>query len=98
MNKIVHETTDNGGIFTIFVEDQKAGYLSYTNVDEKTVDAEHTKVYPEFEGKGIGKQLLSALVEYARDNDLGIIPTCSFVSHAFDKGHDYDDLRRPSKI
>lgn len=44
------------------------------------IDFIHTLVPPELEGKGIGSQLARAGLDYAKNNSLHIIATCSFIS------------------
>lgn len=46
----------------------------------------HTEVYPEGEGRGLGKLLLGAMVDHARQKGLKVIPLCPFV-HAQFKRH-----------
>ena len=40
----------------------------------------HTEVPPQLEGCGIASQLVQAAFDYAKDNGLGVLPVCSFVS------------------
>jgi predicted GNAT family acetyltransferase len=53
----------------------------------------HTEVSPKFEGKGLAKQLLAAMVDHARKNALKVIPLCPYV-HAQFKRHpeEYADV------
>ncbi len=53
----------------------------------------HTEVLPKAEGKGLAKQLLAAMVDHARKNELKVIPLCPYV-HAQFKRHpdDYADV------
>ena len=53
----------------------------------------HTEVDPAAEGKGLAKQLLASMVDYARKNDLKVIPLCPYV-HAQFKRHpdEYADV------
>ena len=46
----------------------------------------HTEVLPRAEGKGLGKQLLAAMADHARRNEMKIIPLCPYV-HAQFKRH-----------
>ena len=46
----------------------------------------HTEVLPRVEGKGLGKQLLAAMVDHARRNEMKVIPLCPYV-HAQFKRH-----------
>ena len=53
----------------------------------------HTEVLPDAENKGLAKELLTAMVEYARKNKLKVIPLCPYV-HAQFKRHpqEYADV------
>lgn len=48
-----------------------------TGASQLIVD--HTSVGDEFRGQGIGDQLLDKVIEYARENQLKVIPLCPFV-------------------
>lgn len=59
----------------------------------------HTQVIPEAEGKGYAKQLLDAMVSYAREHNLHVIPLCPYVLSQFRRHPDqYADiwLRQPA--
>ena len=53
---------------------------------------EHTVVNPAYEGNGIGKRLVFAVVDYARDNQLKILPVCTFAKVVFDKTPEIQDV------
>jgi predicted GNAT family acetyltransferase len=46
----------------------------------------HTEVPEELEGKGVGTAIVTKALQYARDNNLKVIPICPFVQ-AFLKRH-----------
>lgn len=54
--------------------------------------ADHTGVPKSMGGRGIGTDLLSHLIDYARDNQLLILPVCSFVVHQASKHPDWGDV------
>ncbi|MGV3561443.1 GNAT family N-acetyltransferase [Larkinella arboricola] len=58
----------------------------------------HTEVVPEAEGKGIAGELLTAMVEYARQHQLKVVPLCPYV-HAQFKRHPerYQDVWAQSR-
>ena len=43
----------------------------------------HTEVSEKLKGQGISTQLLTTMVEYARKNNLKVIPLCPYVSAQF---------------
>lgn len=53
----------------------------------------HTEVLPKAEGKGLAKKLLTAMVDYARKNNLKVIALCPYVFAQF-KRHpeEYADI------
>lgn len=53
----------------------------------------HTEVSEKLRGLGIAPKLLNRLVEYARNNNLKIVPLCPFVHAQFKRHPDlYDDI------
>lgn len=75
----------------------EAGILAemvYSLAAPITMIIEHTDVSKELEGKGIGKQLVSAAVNHARKNHLKIMPLCPFTKAVMDKNpQEYQDIR-----
>ena len=63
------------------------------NIQGSNLTVFHTEVLPKAEGKGLAKKLLDAMVEYARNKNLKVIPLCPYV-HAQFKRHPemYADL------
>ncbi len=71
--------TENGGVFTAFVQDSvAAGTMQFTLRDEKIMVITHTIVEAAFEGQGVGKALVLTGVAYAQEKGLLILPLCSF--------------------
>jgi predicted GNAT family acetyltransferase len=62
-------------------------------ISDKKLTVYHTEVDPSAEGKGLAKQLLAAMVAYARQNQLQVIPLCPFVNAQFRRHPDeYADI------
>jgi uncharacterized protein len=58
----------------------------------------HTEVSALAEGKGFAKQLLDAMVAYAREHKLHVEPLCQYVRLQFERKPDeYRDLWSPKK-
>ena len=52
----------------------------------------HTEVADEYEGRGFGSALARTALDYARANNLKVMPTCPFVRSWMASHHEYDDL------
>ena len=80
------------GYFEALEDDKQAGKMTYTWAGDSKFIIDHTEVNTEFNGKGVGKKLVIAAVEYARANNLKIIPLCPFAKSVFDKTADIRDV------
>lgn len=80
--KIRHFPQNSAGYFQATEEEKNLGKITYTRKNN-IITLDHTEVSPEFEGKGIGKELVMAAVAYARENNVKIIPQCSFANAIF---------------
>ena len=88
---------ENGGKgFAMARENEKrAGMMSYSIAGAELIIIDHTEVEPDFNGKGVGKQLLYAIVEMAREKNIKIIPLCPFAASVFKKADDIKDVLKP---
>ena len=66
--------------------------MTYSWAGEHKFIIDHTEVNPAFNGRGVGKKMVLAAVEYARKNDLKIIPLCPFAKSVFDKTEEIRDV------
>lgn len=80
------------GYFEALEDDKQAGKMTYTWAGDSKFIIDHTEVNAEFNGKGVGKKLVIAAVEYARANNLKIIPLCPFAKSVFDKVEEIHDV------
>ena len=58
--------------------DDKLAMVEY-NQNERSIIFSHTEVPVEYEGQGIGAKLAKYALEYAREKNLKVIPTCPFI-------------------
>lgn len=66
--------------------------LDYDRVGRDTLDYKHTFVPPEHRGRGIAERLVRHALDYARDNQLKVIPTCPFVASVIEEHPEYEPL------
>lgn len=52
-----------------------------------------TDVSASLQGQGIGQQLVTYAVEFARKNHLKIIPICPYAKKQFEKHPEFNDVR-----
>ena len=89
------EKIDNGkkGRFEIYENDEFAGEMTFVWTGEKKFIIDHTGVEEKFGGKGYGKQLVMAAVDFARENDLKILPLCPYAKRVMDRDESLADVR-----
>ncbi|CAM3515446.1 GNAT family N-acetyltransferase [Flavobacterium chungbukense] len=80
------------GYFEAVEDGKEAGKMTYTWTGDSKFIIDHTEVSPDFNGKGVGKKLVLAAVEYARANNVKIIPLCPFAKSVFDKVEEIRDV------
>lgn len=90
--EIEHINNETKGFFKAVEEGKEAGRMTYSWAGEQKFIIDHTEVNPAFNGKGVGKKLVMAAVEYARENGLKIIPLCPFAKSVFDKTEEIRDV------
>ena len=93
MIKIEREDNGRKGRFVIYENDEFAGEMTYVWAGESRFIIDHTGIEVGFTGRGLGKQLVMEAVEYARDNDLKILPLCPFAKKVFDQEDGIQDVR-----
>ena len=80
------------GYFEALEDGKEAGKMTYTWAGDSKFIIDHTEVSPDFNGKGVGKKLVLAAVDYARANNVKIIPLCPFAKSVFDKVEEIRDV------
>lgn len=59
---------------------------------ENKIIIEHTYVSDSLKGQGIGRQLVEKVAEYARNENLRIIPECTYARKVMTRGDEYRDV------
>lgn len=80
------------GYFEALEDGKQAGQMTYTWAGDSQFIIDHTEVSEDFAGKGVGKKLLMATVEFARKSNVKIIPLCPFAKSVFDKVPEIRDV------
>ncbi|QDP86109.1 N-acetyltransferase [Chryseobacterium sp. SNU WT5] len=78
--------------FELYYEGKKAGVIEYNTDKDGILDITHTEVDQEFGGKGLGKELVKAVVEYAKDNHYKIIASCPYAKKTMERTPEFKDV------
>jgi predicted GNAT family acetyltransferase len=86
--KVIHEEENER--FVIY-KDGKEAYVEYTP-SEGEFDLYHTHTDPELRGQGLAAQVVRAALEYIKENNMKVVPTCSYVQSFLEKNEEYKEL------
>ena len=78
--------------FYIGLADSPIAEMSYVESGEGLIIIDSTHVGAELKGQGAGKLLLEEVVKWARDENLKIVPLCTFAKAQMEKNKEYHDL------
>ena len=81
----------NGAFILLDENNKEVGELTFM-LKEKQMLINHTGVNPELRGQGLAEKLVLEAVDYARKNQLKIIPFCSYVSVYVGKHPEVQDV------
>lgn len=90
--EINHRKEENKGAFIATADGAKAGEMTYSKAGDTLIIIDHTEVDPAFGGQGVGKKMVLAAVDFARENNIKILPLCPFAKAAFDKDATIQDV------
>ena len=88
MNSVRNNEAENQ--FELDVEGQLA--VSQYRRRNGTIVFTHTEVPMELEGQGIGNELAKAALDYARSEELRVVPRCRFIAAFIERHPEYQDL------
>jgi uncharacterized protein len=90
--EIKHDEHGRHGAFYIEDEGEWIAEMSYTRAGAGTIVVDHTEVDEKLRGQGVGEQLVRRAVEFARDNNLKIKPTCPYTRKVIDETPEFQDV------
>lgn len=90
--EILHKEINGKGLFYVEIAGEKLAEMVYTKPSADKLIIEHTEVDERLKGKNVGNQLLNATVEFARTNNIKIIPLCPFAHAMFKKKPEIGDV------
>ncbi|EKB59575.1 Acetyltransferase (GNAT) family [Bergeyella zoohelcum] len=87
----------NGGVILLFSDENiEIGRCTYMVIpSESKLIISFVLVHKEFEGKGMGKLLVEAAIQFARENGWKIFPHCSYAHSVMKKIDHVKDILIP---
>jgi uncharacterized protein len=83
MTDIQLKNDPNGrGAFVIEEGEERLAEMQF-GIKDKNLIVYHTEVNDKLKGQNIGSKLVSTMVEYARKENLKVVPLCAFVNAQF---------------
>ena len=89
--EFTHHANGHTGEFVFERAGKRLAQLNYARHGQR-VDILHTEVDPVLRGEGIGAKLVGAAVDWARQEQLHILPLCPFAKAVFGKTPEYCDV------
>ena len=89
---IEHTEEDGRGAFFIARQGIRLAEMTYSRADEKLVIIDHTEVSEKLQGMGVGRKLLNAVVDWARETGTKIIATCPYAKAQFERDASIRDV------
>ena len=78
--------------FFIETDGEKLAEITYLNSGEQQITIDHTYVSEKLRGQKVGNALVEKVVEFARQENLQVVPQCSFAVKQFEKNENYKDV------
>lgn len=91
---VQHQSGETKGEFFIEKEGSVVAKMTYSKLGSTQIIIDHTEVSDDMRGQDLGKALVEAGVEYARERGLKIIPLCPFAKATIEKDPDLQDVLR----
>ena len=82
---VEHEEAASKGAFYIDKAGQRVAEMTYSRTNATMIIIDHTDVDDSLRGEGVGRQLLNALVDWARSTGTKVLPLCPYAKAQFDK-------------
>ncbi|CAM3063076.1 GNAT family N-acetyltransferase [Acinetobacter celticus] len=83
---------EHKGEFFVEQEGERLAEMTYSWAGTDKFIIDHTDVSDTLRGQGVGRYLLDAAVQFARDRQVKIIPLCPFAKSVFQKDANIQDV------
>jgi len=74
-------------------EGEVIGEITYSDTNNGMWIIDHTYVDPAHRNQQIGEQLVAEIVNWAREENVKLLPLCPFAKKEFEQQSDYQDVQ-----
>lgn len=92
MTEITLEETETKGRYVYQEAGRPEAEMTFSKAGEHMLIVDHTGVPEAYKGEGVGRRLMTRVVEDARTNKKNILPLCPFAAAEFRKHPDWADV------
>jgi uncharacterized protein len=93
MNETVRfEYNDEKGCIYLQIDGEIIAQLTFKFSGNKRIVIDHVLVDEAYNGKGYGKKMVAAAVEFAREKEIKISPLCPFARNVLERTVEYKDV------
>lgn len=89
---IRREETGHRGSFFFEKDGKRLAEMTYSRANAALVIIDHTEVSKELAGQGMGRKLIDAAVQWARQTQTKLMVTCAFANAQFAKDPSIRDV------
>lgn len=89
---IQHKSGETKGQFYLKDDHDIKAKITYSKLGTSQIIIDHTEVSGELKGRGVGKMLVEHAIEFARKNDLKVIPLCPFAKTIIERDSSLQDV------
>jgi len=75
-----------------FIENGKECYVKYLMDHSKTFNILKVFVHPDLRNQELAGKLTKVALDYAKENNLKVIPTCSYADYFIIRNKEYEEL------
>ncbi len=86
--EVIHDTNNSSFFIKI---DNASSYVSYS-LNDRIMELYTTYTPPQLRGKGLAEKVVKAALDYAKENNFVVIPTCSYVRVFIERHPEYKSL------
>lgn len=90
--EIQFENDGKKGAAFIEKDGTRLAAMEFTMAGTNKMIIDHTEVDDSLRGQGVGKKLLSHIIDYVRKNEIRVIPLCPFAKSVFEKDESIRDV------